>query len=102
MNNLYNKINRELTDKETQMLDIFYQDAQNLIKLHIKKLECPAELLFIAEDVAISRFRKVGAEAVSAEGVDGVSFTYIADPLGAYKDFLDAYISKSAGRLVTF
>lgn len=95
MNNLKTKL-----EGGEASLEVFYADAQNLIKLYIRKAECPAELLFIAEEIAIQRFRRVGSEAVSQESVDVVSATYNSmSALDDYKDILDHYNAQNSGRL---
>ena len=101
MNNIEIKLGRTLTEKEQEQLDVFYEDAKCLISTYIKQT-MPAELNYIAEEIAIQRFRLTGAEAVQQENVEGVSFTYNDTLLTPYAALLDTYKTSKSGRLVAF
>ena len=75
-NNLFIKYAKPLTEEEKARLVVFYEDAKTLVRLKVKKAECPLELLFIAEDVAIAKYNRIGSEGISQESVDVVSTTY--------------------------
>lgn len=99
MNNFEIKLGRTLTEKEQEQLEVFYEDAKSLISIYIKQ-PMPVELFFIAEEIAIQRFRRIGAEAVQQESVEGVSFTYHDTLLTPYTALLDTYKTSKSGRLV--
>ena len=101
MNNIEIKLGRTLTEKEQEQLAVFYEDAKSLISIYIKQT-MPAELNFIAEEIAIQRFRRIGAEAVQLENVEGVSFTYYDTLLTPYAALLDTYKTSKSGRLGAF
>ena len=48
-NNLFIKYAKPLTEEEKARLVVFYEDAKTLVRLKVKKAECPLELLFIAD-----------------------------------------------------
>ena len=98
-NNLFIKYAKPLTEEEKARLVVFYEDAKTLVRLKVKKAECPLELLFIAEDVAIAKYNRIGSEGISQESVDVVSTTYMED-LAPYQEVLQSYINSSSGRLV--
>lgn len=100
MNNLFIKYAKPLTEEDKARLLVFYEDAKTLVRLKVKKPECPLELLFIAEDVAIAKYNRIGAEGVSKETVDVVSTEYTEDLLAPYQEVLQSYINASSGRLV--
>ena len=101
-NNLFIKYAKPLTEEEKARLVVFYEDAKTLVRLKVKKAEGPLELLFIAEDVAIAKYNRIGSEGISQESVDVVSTTYTEDLLAPYQEVLQSYINSSSGRLVAF
>ena len=101
-NNLFIKYAKPLTEEEKARLVVFYEDAKTLVRLKVKKPECPLELLFIAEDVAIAKYNRIGSEGISQESVDVVSTTYTEDLLAPYQEVSQSYINASSGRLVAF
>lgn len=100
---LYLRFTEELNDKQKKQVELFYNDASNLIKLYIKQPLLPLDLMFIAEEIAVQRFRRIGTEAVSQESVDVVSSTFNSmNVLAEYTPILDAYMRPSAnGKLRT-
>ena len=57
--------------------------------------EVPDRLEYIVEEVAVKRFNRVGAEAMSSESVDGRSSTFQANDFDEYMDVIDALYPKS-------
>lgn len=55
----------------------------------------PERLEYIVEEVAVKRFNRVGAEAMSSESVDGRSSTFQANDFDEYMDVIDALYPKS-------
>lgn len=55
----------------------------------------PERLEYIVEEVAVKRFNRVGAEAMSSESVDGRSSTFQVNDFDEYMDVIDALYPKS-------
>ncbi|MBM0772700.1 phage head-tail connector protein [Staphylococcus epidermidis] len=55
----------------------------------------PERLEYIVEEVAVKRFNRVGAEAMSSESVDGRSSTFQANDFDEYMDVIESLYPKS-------
>ena len=53
--------------------------------------ELPSSLEFVAEDMAIIKYRKLGAEGIKQEKIDVLSTTYVVNDLDPYKAVLNQY-----------
>lgn len=95
MENLLSKL--ELTNpsiEDLKKLTLFLNDAQNAIRLYTNLPIIPPEIAFIAEELAVKRFRMFGSEHLSNESISGVSFSY-SDNLSGYTELLDKVKVKS-------
>ena len=55
----------------------------------------PERLEYIVEEVAVKRFNRVGAEAMSSESVDGRSSTFQSNDFDEYMDVIESLYPKS-------
>lgn len=78
--------------KDTLLTDLL-ENAINtiIVYLGVNVDEFPAQLNFIAEELTIARYRKIGAEGISTEKIDEISTTYSINDLNRYKDVLNMY-----------
>lgn len=82
----------DFRDKEP-LLDVLLNNAMNtiIVYLGIKDNKFPEALNFIAIELAVARYRKIGAEGISTEKIDEISTTYSINDLNRYKDVLNIY-----------
>lgn len=59
--------------------------------------DLPSTLEFVAEDMAVMKYRKLGAEGVRQEKIDVLSTTYVTNDLNPFKDILNQYRDNSLG-----
>ena len=89
-------LNIESADDDA-LLDILTTNAMNTIMVYLGVDEFPEQLNFIAEELTIARYRKIGAEGISTEKIDEISTTYSINDLNRYKDVLKAYKDNNLG-----
>lgn len=82
-----------LVDDESKdtLLTVLLENAINTIVVYLGVDTFPAQLNFIAEELTVSRYRKIGAEGISTEKIDEISTTYSVNDLARYKDVLNLY-----------
>ena len=51
----------------------------------------PNNLAYIAQELVVSRYNKIGAEGISTEKIGEISTTYSVNDLNRYKDILNVY-----------
>ena len=73
------------------------ENAMNTIIVYLGVKDFPAQLNFIAEELTIARYRKIGAEGISTEKIDEISTTYSVNDLSRYKDILKSYKDNNLG-----
>lgn len=78
----------DITDKE-DIIKVLFEDAANLICLYIEQAYIPSSLTFIAEDITVKRFRKLGSEGLYSESIDVISSTFESNPLAEYLPILE-------------
>nr|DAP80540.1 MAG TPA: PORTAL PROTEIN, 15 PROTEIN, HEAD PROTEIN, VIRAL INFECTION, TAILED.2A [Caudoviricetes sp.] len=88
-------------DAQDDLLSIFIDDASKLICLYISTETLPVNLNFIAEEIAIKRFRKIGSEGLTSESIDVIQSSFESDTLTEYKPLLDEYKKSQSRRLRT-
>ena len=83
-------------DSEDNLLTVLLSDAMNYMMVYFNG-QVPTELQFIAEDVAIKRYRRIGAEGIVTEKVDVLSTTYETgkDDFAEYLNIMKTYKNKS-------
>lgn len=83
-----------LDDSEDELLAVLLSDSINYMMVYIGE-DVPKELEFIAEEVAIKRYRRIGSEGISTEKVDVLSTTYNTEnDFKEYIPIMDKYKSK--------
>lgn len=87
------KIKLELSNDSSKdaILSILLSDAISLINLYLNTPTIPKPLEFIAEELAVKRFRKIGNESTTVEKIDILSTTYSTDDITEYIPILDLY-----------
>lgn len=78
-------------DSKDALLTILLENAISTICVFLGVNTFPDSLSFIAEELTVSRYRKIGAEGVSTQKIDEISTTYSVDDLSRYKSILDVY-----------
>ena len=84
-------------DSEDALLTVLLTDAINYMRLYLGS-EIPTELEFIAEEVAIKRYRRIGSEGIVTEKVDVLSTTYNTEnDFNEYLPIIDKYKRRKSG-----
>lgn len=74
-----------------ELLTVLFEDASNLVCSYINAETIPTKFIWIAENVAIKYFRKVGSEGLKAKQIDVINKTFEENLLDEYKIILDEY-----------
>lgn len=91
LDNLKAKLNIQNDDNDL-VLGLFLDDAVNLIMLYLEVEVFPDELGFIAEDIAVKKYRRMGNEGVQSEKIDVLTTTFSSSKyLEEYIPYLDLY-----------
>ena len=84
-------------DAEDSLLVALLSDAVNYMKIYMG-LDVPTELEFIAEEVAIKRYRRIGSEGITTEKVDVLSTTYNTEnDFNEYLPIMNTYKKRKNG-----
>lgn len=78
-------------DSQDDLLAILLSDAINYMMTYIETDTIPKQLEFIAEEVAIKRYRRIGSEGISTEKIDVLSTSYKSDDFYEYKPLMKLY-----------
>ena len=78
-------------DSQDEVLTVLLTNAVSTINVYLGVTELPQELGFIAEQLAVIKFNKLGSEGIQTEKIDVLSTTYQADELASFKAILDSY-----------
>ena len=89
------KLGLTADDSQDDLLAILLSDAINYMKVYIETDTIPEQLEFIAEEVAIKRYRKIGSEGISTEKIDVLSTSYKSDDFYEYKPLMKLYKDKN-------
>ena len=89
----------EEDDSQDEILTILLSNAVSTINVYLGVTELPQELNFVAEQLAIIKFNKLGSEGIQTEKIDVLSTTYQSDELASFKAVLD--VSKANNNLAT-
>lgn len=84
-------------DSQDEILAILLLNASRMICVYLGIEELPTTLEFVAEDMAVMKYRKLGAEGVKQEKIDVLSTTYVTNDLNPFKDILNQYKDNSLG-----
>ena len=93
------KVLLSLSDDNSQdeLLAILLDNACSTICLYLDVQTIPDELVFIAEQMAVIQYRRIGAEGIDTEKIDVLSTKYIADDLKPFTSMLDRYKDNNLG-----
>ena len=93
------KVLLSLTDDSSQdgLLTVLLNNAVSTIILYLGVEDIPDELTFIAEQMAVIKYRRIGAEGIDTEKIDVLSTKYIADDLKPFISMLDRYKDNNLG-----
>lgn len=84
-------------DAEDELLAVLLSDAINFMHIYMN-LNVPTELEFIAEEVAIKRYRRIGSEGINTEHVDVLSTTYNTEnDFNEYLPIMNRYKKRKSG-----
>lgn len=78
-------------DSEDDVLAILLTHSVHLINAYLGVTELPHTLEFIAEQITVKKYNKLGSEGIVTEKLDVISNTYSVDDLEEYKSILDMY-----------
>ena len=84
-------------DSQDSVLTVLLNNAVNTITLYLGVEDIPEELTFIAEQMTVIKYRRVGAEGIDTEKIDVLSTKYVADDLKPFTTLLDQYKMNNLG-----
>lgn len=84
-------------DSQDEILAILLLNASRMVCVYLGVEELPTALEFVTEDMAVMKYRKLGAEGVRQEKIDVLSTTYVTNDLNPFKDILNQYKDNSLG-----
>ena len=83
--------------EEDPLLEILLNDAYNYMMIYFDG-DIPMELQFIMENVAVKKYRRLGAEGISIEKIDVLSTTYeTGDDFAEYIPIMTKYKENKSG-----
>lgn len=91
-------------DTKDALLTILLENAINTLCVYLGVDTLPNSLNYIAQELTVSRYNKIGAEGISTEKIGELSTTYSVNDLGRYKDILKMYKDNNglSGKKVKF
>ena len=91
-------------DTKDALLTILLENAINTLCVYLGVDALPNSLKYIAQELTVSRYNKIGAEGISTEKIGELSTTYSVNDLGRYKDILKMYKDNNglSGKKVKF
>ena len=95
ISNIKLKLGLTEDSSEDNLLTVLLSDAANYLSVYLEGNEIPKQLEYIAEEVAIKRYRRIGAEGITTEKIDVLSTTYRTDDFSDYLGILDLYKKES-------
>lgn len=78
-------------DSKDALLTILLENAINALCVYLGVDVLPNNLAYIAQELVVSRYNKIGAEGISTEKIGEISTTYSVNDLNRYKDILNVY-----------
>lgn len=97
------KIKLGLNDgNKDELLTVLFDDASNLVCTYINSDVLPSKLSWMAEEIAIKRFRKIGAEGIKSKQIDVIRKDFDENILSEYIVTLDKYIKENSNKLRLF
>ena len=97
------KIKLGLNDgNKVELLTVLFDDASNLVCSYINSDVLPNKLSWMAEEIAIKRFRRIGAEGIKSKQIDVIQKTFDENILSEYIVAIDKYIKENSNKLRLF
>ena len=84
-------------DSQDNILTVLLNNAVSTINLYLGVEDIPEELVFIAEQMTVIKYRRIGAEGIDTEKIDVLSTKYVADDLKPFTTLLDQYKMNNLG-----
>lgn len=84
-------------DSQDEILEVLLNNAVNTIKVYLGIDNIPRELEFVAEQMTVIKFRRLGAEGIETEKIDVLSTKYEKDDLAPFKEILAMYKTNALG-----
>ena len=78
-------------NSEDDVLSVLLTHSIQLINLYLGVTSLPQPLEFVAEQITIKKYNKLGSEGITTENLGGISNSYSLDDLDEYKSILDMY-----------
>lgn len=78
-------------DSKDEILTILLYAAMSAIQVYLGVEEFPQKLTFVAEQMTIIKYRRIGAEGIETEKIDVLSTKYVTDDFKPFKDILQNY-----------
>ena len=93
------KVLLSLTDDDSQdvMLEVLLNNAVDTIKVYLGIDNVPRELEFVAEQMTVIKFRRLGAEGIETEKIDVLSTKYEKDDIKPFKEILAMHKANTLG-----
>ena len=84
-------------DSQDEILEVLLNNAVNTIKVYLGIDNVPRELEFVAEQMTVIKFRRLGAEGIETEKIDVLSTKYEKDDIKPFKEILAMYKTNTLG-----
>ena len=93
------KVLLSLTDDDSQdvILEVLLNNAVDTIKVYLGIDNVPRELEFVAEQMTVIKYRRLGAEGIETEKIDVLSTKYEKDDIKPFKEILAMYKANTLG-----
>ena len=88
------------------ILTLLYNYACSTVALYVGVTKIPNDLVWIAEQLAVRKYNKLGEEGVVSSNYEGIQLQYEESDLKAFQDLLDRYVelhpqdTRKKGRLI--
>lgn len=82
------------TSKDTLLESLITINTNKLLS-YLGGTKVPPKLEFIIVELTIERYNKIGSEGLTAEGIEGITYSYAnsADELAPYLPYIQNYLS---------
>lgn len=84
-------------DDQDELLEVLLNNAISTVNIYLGVAEIPDNLLFVAEQMAVVKFRRIGAEGIETEKIDVLSTKYVDDDIKPFKELLNQYKTNTFG-----
>ncbi len=78
-------------------LTLLLNNANKRLKLLLGGIEPPIEMAYIAEEVAVARFNRLGSEGLTSHNVEGETLSFIEDDFAPFADDIQAFLDSQKG-----